>query len=152
GQVTFGVHHQINPAWNIQSYAGYSWENQNDVQHGLINFAKLQDYLATDNRATAFDPFGDGAFTAKSTRDDIKEAGHISYRSAYTYLNVAATGALAALPAGPMMSTVGAEYRVQTFRSQAGPAEILGASVIKLDRSIGALFAQQSIPLMTPDR
>src|SRR5262249_24028340 len=152
GQVSFGIHHQINPAWNIQSYAGYSWENQNDIQHGLINFAKLQSYLATSSPDTAFDPFGDGAFTAKSTLDDIREDGHISYRSAYTYLTVAANGALAALPAGPLMTTVGAEYRVQTFRSQVGPADVVATPAIDRDRTISALFAEQSIPLMTPDR
>jgi outer membrane receptor protein involved in Fe transport len=152
GQVTFGIHHQINPAWNIQSYVGSSWENQSDIERGLINFAKLQGYLATKDAATAFDPFGDGSFTPQSTLNDIKQDGHFSYRSAYTYLNVTANGALTALPAGPLMTTVGAEYRVQTFRSQVGPSDIVAAPTTNRDRKISALFAQEAIPLMTPDR
>lgn len=155
GQFALGLNHELNRNWNLRSYVGYTFENQHDVEHGLVNFGLLQDYVQRSDPSSAFNPFADGSNTNPTTLAAIRADGWLTYDSAFRYLNVSAIGAIPFLPAGPIALTVGSDYRVQTFRTTLSPslssADLVQTPATDRGRTMSAVFVQSSTPIMSPD-
>jgi iron complex outermembrane receptor protein len=155
GQFALGLNHELNDTWNVRAYLGYTYEDQHDTESGLVNFGVLQQYLASNDRTTAFNPFGDGSNTNPSTLAAIRADGSLSYDSAFRYLNMTASGAVPLLAAGPMKVTVGSDYRIQSFQSTLSPslssANIVPTPATNRDRTVSALFLQSSTPVLNAD-
>ena len=157
GQFALGFDHGLSPAWTLRGYLGYAFENQHLVQHNLVNFVSLQDYLASSDPSAAFNPFADGSNTNANTLNAIRWDGWLKYDSAFTYLNLSASGAIPIrfLTAGPVGVTAGYEYRVQSFESTVNPslasADLVQTPSTNSDRTVSALFLQSSIPVLKPD-
>jgi outer membrane receptor protein involved in Fe transport len=155
GQFALGLNHELSPYWNIRGYVGYTYEDQHDIEHNLVNFGVLQDYLASGDKAKAFNPFGDGSSTNPLTIAAIREDGWLKYDSAFTYVNLSAIGAVPFLPAGPMTLTAGSDYRVQTLATTISPslssAKLVPTPATNRQRTVSALFLQSSVPVLSPD-
>jgi iron complex outermembrane recepter protein len=156
GQFALGINHELSETWNFRGYVGYAYEDQHDVEHNLVNFGVLQDYLASQDRATAFNPFGDGSSTNPATLAAIRADGWLSYDSAFSYVNLSAFGAVPFLPAGPMILTMGSDYRVQTFATTLSPslssANLVTTPATNRDRTVSAVFLQSSAPVLDSAR
>ena len=155
GQFALGLNRELSRNWNIRGYVGYTFEHQFDLEHGLVNFGVLQDYLGRKDPATAFNAFGDGSNTNPSTLDAIRADGWLDFESAFRYANVSTTGVVPFLPAGPATLTFGSDYRVQTFRTSFSPslssANLIPTPATDRDRTVTAAFVQSSTPIFSPD-
>ncbi|MFL6604474.1 MAG: TonB-dependent receptor domain-containing protein [Steroidobacteraceae bacterium] len=155
GQLAGGVNRELTRNWNIRAYVGYTFEHQHDVEHGLVNFGVLQDYLGRKDPTTAFNPFGDGSNTAPSTLKAIRADGWLDFQSAFRSANVSATGVMPFLPAGPTTLTIGYDYRIQSFRTGFSPsfssANLIPTPATNRDRTVSAVFLQSSTPVLSPD-
>jgi len=155
GQFALGLNRELTRNWNIRGYVGYTFEHQYDLEHGLVNFGLLKDYLGRKDPATAFNPFGDGSNTNPSTLDTVRADGWLDFESAFRYANVSATGLVPLLPAGPTTLTFGSDYRVQTFRTSFSPslsyANLIPTPATDRDRTVSAVFLQSSTPILSPD-
>jgi iron complex outermembrane receptor protein len=151
GQFALGINHELSSTWNVRGYGGYTFEDQRVVEHNLVDFNLLQQYLASKDPTTAFNPFGDGSNTNTTTIDAIRTDGLASYDSAFTYFNVAATGKVPSLPAGPMTLTLGSDYRVQSFTTNLSPPSLAPTPATNRNRTVGALFLESSAPVFDLD-
>lgn len=152
GQFAAGINHEFNASWNLRGYVGYTFEDQHDVEHNLVNFGTLQQYLSTGVNGVFFNPFGDGAVNTADTIAAIRASGSVDYNSAFSYVNVSAIGIMPLLPAGPMTLTLGSDYRVQSFESSISPslsaANLIPSPATNRQRTVTALFAQSSVPVI----
>jgi iron complex outermembrane receptor protein len=148
GQLALGLNHELSETWNFRGYVGHTYEDQRDVEHNLVNFGVLTEYLAKAD-ATAFNPFGDGSSTDPKTLAAIRTDGRLAYNSALTYVNLSTAGSLPLLPAGPITVTMGYDYRVQSFESSLIPISSFEGQTpdTNRDRTVSALFVQNSIPV-----
>jgi iron complex outermembrane receptor protein len=155
GQFALGLNHELSQAWNIRGYVGYTYEDQHDVEHNLVDFGVLQGYLASGDRATAFNPFGDGSSTQPETIAAIRADGWLKYDSAFSYVNLSAVGLVPFLPAGPMTLTLGSDYRVQSFQTTFSPSlsssNFVPTPATNRGRTVSALFVQSSAAVLNSD-
>jgi iron complex outermembrane recepter protein len=157
GQLALGFDHPLSPAWSLRGYFGYAFEDQHLVEHNLVNFGVLQDYLANPVRSAAFNPFADGSNTNSDTLKAIRADGWLKYDSAYTYFNLSTSGAVPIpfLSAGPAAVTAGYEYRVQSLESTVNPSlastTLIQSIPTNSDRTVSALFLLTTIPVLRPD-
>ena len=155
GQLTLGFDGQLNDAWQFRGYFGYAFEDQYDVEHGLVNFDVLQQYLASPNPQTAFNPFGAGTSTGPSTIAAIRADGWVHYFSDFESANFSVVGEVPFLAAGPMALTIGSDYRVQSFASSLSSslrsADMIPTPPTNSNRTVTALFVQSSAPVLSTD-
>jgi iron complex outermembrane receptor protein len=155
GQFGLGLNHPLSEAWNLRAYVGYTYERQHDVEEGLANFAALQQYLDSNDPATAFNPFGDGSNTNPSTIKAILANGWLIDFSSLASVNMEAVGKVPSMTAGPMTLTVGYDYRVQSFDSSISPslsaANLVPTPATNRNRTVSAMFLQDSVPLINTD-
>lgn len=157
GQLTMGLRQQLSSDWTLEASGGYTYENQRDTESNLVNFGALSDYLATDSRAVAFNPFGAGSNTNPQTLAAIRARGSVDYKSAIRMAGLQAVGLIPLLPAGPMTLTAGYDFRLQTFLSTVSSVFSSTSPPFNTDRdrTLNALYLQSSVPVwageLSPD-
>jgi len=150
GQLTLGLKQRLNKYWDLEATAGYTYENQLDVESNLVDFGQLQKYLVAGDSTVAFNPFGDGSHTNPATLAAIRSEGSVDYRSAFRIGGLKAVGSLPGLAAGPTTLTGGFDYRLQSFHSAVSSnySSINKVFNTDRDRDLAALYFQSSVPVL----
>ena len=137
--------------WRYTGYFGYTAEKEYQLETGLVNFAKLDDALASKDPLTAFNPFGDGSFTKPEVLKSIGAEDIFASDSHQRVVNLGADRDLAKLNAGALRLASGLEYREQVFDShvrQTYPATDVSMST---RRRVESGFAQLRAPFFGPE-
>jgi outer membrane receptor protein involved in Fe transport len=149
GQLALGFQHALDAQWSADLSAGYAFERQRaDIDHEM-NFQALQAALTDSDPTKAFNPFGDGSHTNPATLSAIDATGTQRSHSVLEYFRGSATGPTLNLPAGAAMSTIGAEGRRQSLASTSSPSYLSAEPPTQRRRSMGAVFFQTTVPLMS---
>jgi outer membrane receptor protein involved in Fe transport len=104
--------------------------------------------LSDPNPATAFNPFGDVTNNNPATLASI--AGVVSHQS-FSRLGTTgftATGRPLRLPGGDLELSLGAEYRIQKFRSTDAVPGVSTTGTGSLSRNVSAEFAEVRVPIV----
>ncbi|WP_332767731.1 TonB-dependent receptor [Phenylobacterium sp.] len=157
--VTAGANFDLPRDWNGEFYVSKGRDELKTRSMGFPNEARLAAALADPNRDTAFNPYGDGAFTSGATRAKVE--GFATRRQAYDIesVNLGGSGALFALPGGVVRMAIGADYRkeklgVSSVRDQLALTPTPGTAADGdgvLSRSIKAAYAELLVPLVGSD-
>lgn len=149
--VTLGLDIDAGAAWKVSLYGNYAQEKENQFSGGLVNFPTLLAALADPNRATAFNPFGDGSHTNPATLESIATGSRFYTNSKFRSADVMADGPIASLPGGTLKLAVGADYRNQVFDTSSPPTPITQASQANLSRNVTAAFGEVTVPIFGKD-
>jgi iron complex outermembrane receptor protein len=154
GQMTLGVTHHLSKYWDLEATAGYTFENQLDVENNLVNFGQLQKFIDSNDPNIAFNAFGDGSNTNPLTLAAIRSQGSADYRSAFTTAGLRTVGSFPWLSTGPSTLTAGFDYRLQSFHSivssnYSSVDQVVGTN---RDRRLEALYLQSSVPVLAKGR
>jgi iron complex outermembrane receptor protein len=142
--------------WRIESYANFSANHGFQRRGAITNGAALTAALASNNPATAFNPFGDGTFnvTNNPALVDLIIANRDTYgtSTARDYA-VKADGPVFALPGGDLRVAAGVERHDNEFRQTLDATNVLasGAVVTKnvLNRRHNtSVFAEMFVPIV----
>lgn len=127
--------------WNTRLAATFGKEQLRWRAVNLIDLAALGAALADPNRATAFNPFGDGSHTNPATLEAIRMVQNERATSTLQDLTLTTDGELFDLPGGAAKLAVGVDYREESLDSRS-------TDFTRLDRSIVAGFAEVAVPLV----
>jgi iron complex outermembrane recepter protein len=134
--------------WTANGYVSYTFEIQHLLQHGFFDQAALSAALLDPDPATAFNPFGDGSDTNPATLASIRGVATHQSNSTLGTTGFTATGPALALPGGDAELSIGAEYRLQGFRTTDSLPGANSDSTGSLHRNVRAEFAELQIPLI----
>lgn len=139
--LTLGVDVDVGSSWRVRTDLTQGKERAFAFNDG-VSYSALDVALADPNPDTAYNPFGDGAFTNAATIDSIRSRSRSSVDSEIQTTSVIAEGPLATLRAGEMRLAAGAEYREYSYLSTTVSGSRSGS------RSIDAIFAELRVPLI----
>jgi outer membrane receptor protein involved in Fe transport len=135
-------------------WSGWTWEvigtasrDESQRLFNSIDFAALDPLLASSNRATAFNPFGDGSVQIAIPSSDS------GFKAVTKLRNIAANaqGELWRLPAGPVRFAAGAEHRKENLDGR-GTASAAGQVLFDhASRDLSAAYAELYVPLVGGD-
>jgi iron complex outermembrane recepter protein len=134
--------------WTANGYVSYAFERQHLMQHGFFDQAALTAALLDPDPATAFNPFGDGSDTNPITLASIRGVATHQSDSTLGTSGFTATGRTLALPGGDAELSIGAEYRIQDFRTTDTQPGENPDTTGSLSRNVRAQFAELQIPLV----
>ena len=121
-----------------------------DDEYNVPDPMQLAAALADSNPATAFDPFGDGSYTAPATLAAINRDFRRHSRAGIEETDLVADGPLARLPAGEAKLAVGMDRRTETLvldvPDPADPQE--STMTERYSRHVLSLFSQLDVPLI----
>jgi outer membrane receptor protein involved in Fe transport len=132
-------------------WSGWTWEaigtasrDESRRLFSSIDFAALDPLLASNNRATAFNPFGDG-----STQIAIPSVDS-GFRAVTKLRSVAANvqGKLWRLPAGPVRFAGGAEYRKENLDGRGTASAAEQVLFDRASRDLSAAYGELYVPLL----
>lgn len=138
--------------WMLSARMAYTFEKQQQIVAGLVNFAELERALNDPNPSTAFNPFGPNN---PATIDRIRTRTLLSVDSHLRSTDLLVHGPLKQLPGGTMQFATGVQYRAQRLDT----AVLLGGSsrtvqedqFRDLERDVVAGFAEIAVPLIGPE-
>jgi iron complex outermembrane receptor protein len=119
---------------------------------GKVNFAALNEWLASSVPTSAFNAFRDGSFTGSATLAAISEHPWFDSTSQLSSLGVKYEGDLGELPGGTLRAVLGGEYRHQTLETDWAPDIGTPDTADRYDRRLRATFAQAKIPIFGKDQ
>lgn len=152
GQLTAGANYTGHGTWHAQVYAGYSFENERQLQENRVNYSALDTALGDNHASTAFNPFGDGSETNPATLALIRSEGRFRLRSNVAFANVTAEGTVLSLPSGDLTLTIGTDFRTQAFDTEnVVPGQPMTLTD-NLGRRVFAALEQVRVPLIGANR
>jgi iron complex outermembrane recepter protein len=133
--------------WSASGFVGYTFEKQHFTQQGEVNQSALTTFLANSDPATAFNPFGSAAANNPTTLAAIRGNAYFESDSTLKTINLSVTTPAISLPGGETHTTVGSEYRIQSFDTLSlFPGE--SNDTAALGRRISAEFVETRIPVI----
>jgi iron complex outermembrane recepter protein len=145
---TLGLDFDLGASWVASAYGSYVREKQNFTRSNLVDSSALTAALADPNPATAFNPFGDGAYTSAATLNAIRTSSLLWLDSQLWTVDVTADGPIAQLPGGPLKLAVGTDHREQLFSTAATAFNTTPATSADLSRGILSAFGELVAPLV----
>lgn len=132
-QNAIGAGFDLGGDWRIEAYANLS-QNRGFQRRGAItNGAALTAALASNNPATAFNPFGDGSFNVANNPGlvDIIIANRDTYGTSEARdLALKADGPLFELPGGNVRVAIGVERHDNEFRQKLNANNVLASGAV----------------------
>lgn len=126
----------------------YGREKVDQLQFNEPIAGALDAALADDDPNTAFNPFGDGSNSNRSTLARIRGSTTFESDSRVETATLGATGPLMSLPAGDLSLAAGLEYRDQQFdtttQDEAGGDTF---TTVEADRDVRAAFVEMRLPV-----
>src|SRR5262249_19401057 len=131
---------------------GYASERTRTIGTNYVNASALAAALASSDRSTAFNPFGDGSHTNPETLDSLRGFNRANYDSRITSAGALATGPLLKLPGGDLELSFGADRRNQRLSAVVQSDSTVVPTDIRTDgdRSIYSGFAELRLPIVGP--
>ena len=135
--------------WDIDGGYGHSENHSSFEQKNAINAATLTAEIANGSfnfLDPALTPAANDALRVQNTFASVAKLDTLDLNGSRTLFN---------LPGGPMKMSVGAEFRHESVNDQPGPAEAAGlvlstgATRVKADRTIGAVFGEFDFPILS---
>jgi iron complex outermembrane receptor protein len=146
---------KLGDKWTMNAGFNYSMSSTTDIDGGAVSINALNAALASDNPATAFNPFTDvqnGNSTAVINSLHANE-----YHTSYTSLlgqDIHFTGPVISLPAGPVELSLGSEHRIdrlnQNYSSEDETGDVLSGAIQEdsaAERSVTSGYAEVHIPI-----
>lgn len=115
-QIAGGFDAELGSNWKLSGYASLGQDDDSRTFYATNN-RQLAAALADSNRATAFNPFGDGSFTNPATLSKILGFQTVASENRLSDFGLKLDGALFALPGGDVKIAVGGEYQRNRFFS-----------------------------------
>jgi iron complex outermembrane receptor protein len=152
GDFTGGLERRFDNDWKATATAVYATEHTRSVATNAVNAAALNAALASSDRSTAFNPFGDGSHTNPATLESMRGFVRAIYDSKITSASVLVSGPLLTLPGGKVELSFGGDTRKQRFESalQTDTTLMPTDSHTDRDRSIRSAFAELRVPIVGP--
>lgn len=152
GDFTGGLERRFGDDWKATATVGYATEHTRSIASNVVDAAALNTALASSDRSTAFNPFGDGSHTNPATLDSLRGFVRAVYDSKITSASVLAGGPLLSLPGGNIELSFGGDTRKQRFEStlQTDTSLVPSDSRVDRDRSIHSAFAELRVPIVGP--
>ena len=155
-RAVFGVRNRDFAGWDVESGFLYSHSNTKITTTGLLNDSVLTNEVldpATGKARNTFtfgNPSANDAGLMGRLYPTLRDTGTTSTTS----LDARGSRELFQLPAGPLQLALGAEVRREKYMSTpdaltaAGALSVLGASSSEGSRTISALYAELSVPIL----
>jgi len=132
--------------WEVTASTERTWERT--VGFGVQNSSQLSAALASNDPATAFNPFS--ISNPKALIDGIWSTNTFRFRSHATYVEGVIRGPLLQLPSGPVQAVLGASYQNEyLLRDLSASDPVTG--ITTGSRNIGAVFGEVRVPLLAND-
>jgi iron complex outermembrane receptor protein len=138
---TFGGSAQVSDSWSVKLSGSYGRDSMLYTGANQVNQDALGAALADSDRATAFNPFGDGSNTNPSTIAAIRTTQRLQSVSEIRSAGVITDGTAFNLPTGAVKLALGGELRSESL-------ERGSTNLHQFDRSIKSAFAELAIPLV----
>ncbi|PJI87189.1 TonB-dependent receptor [Sphingomonas koreensis] len=142
--------------WRASLGGSYSTQREELRTTNVPNYYWLAKALSDTNPATAYNLFGDGSHTARSTIDKVRGWYESIGESRIWSAAFRADGPLIRLPGDVAHLAVGAEFRRERYNgtgtnydSTATPVDA-GSAGFPISRSVAAAFAELALPLVRP--
>ncbi len=141
----------ISDTWRFEPSVSYGRIESDHHQRNLVNTAALAVALASNDPATAFNPFGDGSFTSPAVLNRIRGFALNALISEMWSIDAKADGDLLQLPAGPARLAMGLDHRHEFF--EIGDVDNLTSltathsTTTANDRDVEAAYAELLIPV-----
>ena len=143
-----GADSLLGDRWRLIATAGFTSEHLRSVTSNTVDFIALTQALADGNRATAFNPFGDGSHTNPATLARIRGNSLFRTNSHMWSGNLTATREIEG-PAGRHGKlSMGLDYRRQNFSSLARTPSAFQDFDHDADRTVKAAFASLTLPIL----
>ena len=146
---TLGLDIEAGGSWTVSAYGTYARERQSQTTANQVNFTALAAALADPDRATAFNPFGDGSHTNPATLAAIRTSARFLASSELKMANVTADGPIGQAPGGALKLAVGVEHRNQFFETFVSANGLVPAAAENLSRQITAAFGELIAPIFS---
>lgn len=144
--------------WRAELRGSYGVQRERDRSVNIPNYVRLAQALADPDPATAYNVFGDGAFTPRKTIERVRGFRENNGTSRVRAAALKLDGPLFALPGGTARLAVGGEIRSErynarsvTFDFSAEPVDG-GSAGFPIARRVKAAYAELSLPLVGPDQ
>ena len=148
--VTSGLEQRFDNDWKVTATVGYAGEHTRATATNSLNAAALNAALASSDRDTAFNPFGDGSHTNPATLESLRGVLHATYDSKTTSASAFASGRLLKLHGGDLNLSFGADRREQRFDSAVQADTSVPPTDTRADRGIYSGFAELRLPIIGP--
>ncbi len=143
--------------WTGDVLATYAVQNERSRTDNVPNYFHLRQALADPDPATAFNLFGDGSYTNRTTIDRVRGFFAVEGQSRIWSAAAKFEGPLFRLPGGSARLALGTEYRRENYDarstnygSTAEPVNA-GSAGFPLGRAITAGYAELRLPFASPD-
>ncbi len=142
-------------AWRVDASAALGAHNDDQTSGNLYDSGLMGAALASNDVATAFNPFADGSNTPASVLAGLRLSQHTSNDSDLVAYNLRADGPLLRLPAGLLRAAIGVERRWESFSMQRVNSYGNGGSTTAPpfragERTTDAAFAELLVPIVSP--
>lgn len=140
--------------WSASLQASYGFQREEGRLINIPNYYNLGQALADTNRATAFNLFGDGSFTAPATIDAVRGRYDQIGRSEVWTGTARFEGPLVQLPAGDLRLAIGTEFRRERYSYASTDYEFTptpvdgGSAGFPISRGVAAVFAEVYLPVI----
>jgi iron complex outermembrane receptor protein len=147
-----GLEFQLDGGWEVKASAGYSSEHIRVTLENQVSAMALTAALASGNRETAFNPFGDGTHTNGAVIDSLRASSLFTTNSSLKSAAVLLRGPLMKLPGGDVTLAIGGDAREQAFSSLNMSDALTTPTNLKSDgdRTIHSVFAELQMPIVGP--
>ena len=152
--VNSGNRFDLGGDWEVQAYVNFA-KNIESGGSQSINDSVLATALASDDPATAFNPFGDGTGTSQSVLDTLLERNLTEFDADILTFGGQADGPIISLPGGDLRAAIGAEHRDEGLSTVGFVTDFAGAVSNErsgsLDRSVTSVFGEIFLPVFGDD-
>lgn len=134
--------------WRLRVTGSYGRETLTIIDTSFSQTA-LDQALADPDRATAFDPFGDGSYTNPVTLAGIRALDYQGSSASIFTAGAIADGSVVHLAREDVKLAVGVEHRRETFsKHYVAPSDVGAAATFAGDygRNVDAAFGELSVP------
>lgn len=151
--VTFGLEQRFEE-WEAKASFGYASERTRSRISNQVDGEALNVALARADRATAFNPFGDGSHTNPATLQEIRGSSKSTYRSSITSANLLLHGPVYTLPTGEVRLAVGGDMREHRLLTALQSDVTLTPTDTRSDhvREVHSAFAELQLPVVGADK
>lgn len=158
-QNSVGLGFDAGHEWRIETSANFSANHGFQRRGAITNGAALNAALASNNPATAFNPFGDGSFnvTNNPALVDLIIANRDTFgTSTARDYQLKADGPLFSLPGGPVRFAAGLERHDNEFRQTLNANNVLASGAVVTKnvlnrRHNSSVFAELFVPIVGAD-
>lgn len=147
---TLGGSAEIVSDWQIRAYSSYNDEKSFREFGPIVDWVALDFFLASQDRATAFNPFGDGAVTDPKTIEQIKTKTSNSTSSSVWLVNFVVDGTAVTLLDRDIRFAIGLDYQNVDFKSSNRSPNI-PVRKSTLGREVTSLFGEILVPVIKRD-